>query len=131
VKASVVDTFATVEAFTTAEISQPAPNPPANKPPVAVLGNLTSASVGQTVTFDASRSYDPEGVSPLIYKWRFGDSTNEYVGKALMTHVYKHPGNYTVVLSVSDGVKESAPVSRKITVSDLSWLIPIRGYFLQ
>jgi PKD repeat protein len=123
--------FLKAEAYTTAEISQPPPEPPENKPPVAMLANLANASVGQTVTFDARRSYDPEGVSPLVYKWRFGDSTKEYVGKALMTHVYKRPGNYTVVLSVSDGVKESAPISRQITVSDFSWLIPIRGYFLQ
>ncbi|MCW3984946.1 MAG: PKD domain-containing protein [Candidatus Bathyarchaeota archaeon] len=68
--------------------------------PVASFTYLpTAPDTGETVTFDASESYDPNGTI-VRYLWDFGDGTNE-TGE-VTTHTYANNGNYTVTLIVTD-----------------------------
>ncbi len=67
---------------------------------------------GDTVSFDASASSDPEG-APLLFRWDFGDGTPLTTTAAVVTHVYENEGIYLVELTVYDGVWEvvAAPLS--------------------
>lgn len=74
-----------------------------NRPPVAVVDSLIYSCTGQTILFNGSLSYDPDG-DALSTKWEFGDgSTSTETNPA---HVYKTPGYYTVKLLLDDGVAD-------------------------
>jgi PKD repeat protein len=55
--------------------------------------------VGETVTFNATMSYDPDGTIAK-YQWAFGDGV-EGTGETV-THIYSAADNYTVTLKVVD-----------------------------
>jgi chitodextrinase len=55
--------------------------------------------VNQTITFNASYSYDPD-YDVISYYWSFGDGTTS-TGK-IATHVYTAPREYNVILTVTD-----------------------------
>lgn len=74
-------------------------SPPANQPPVADAGSDQTVSVGQTVQFNGSGSYDPDGTI-VSYAWDFGDGYNA-TGIA-PTHPYSSAGAYTATLNVTD-----------------------------
>lgn len=57
--------------------------------------------VGQTVSFDASDSYDPDG-EIISYNWDFGDGGSG-TGIAV-EHVYQNAGSFAVTLTVEDNV---------------------------
>jgi len=70
-----------------------------NDPPVADAGPDQSVVVGDSVIFDGSDSYDPDGGIDS-YEWNFGDFTG---GSGETTnHVYSTKGTYTVTLTVTD-----------------------------
>jgi len=56
---------------------------------------------GQTITFDASSSYDPDG-EITSYKWDFGDGWSFESETGTVTHSYSSAGDYTVTLTVRD-----------------------------
>jgi len=68
-------------------------------PPVGEFNMSQNASLNQTIVFDASGMYDPDGVI-VSYLWDFGDGTTA-VGEN-PTHTYQLPGEYTVTLTVTD-----------------------------
>lgn len=71
-----------------------------NRPPVAVLDSLVEACTGQTILFNGSRCYDPDG-DALKFFWDFGDGrTSTETDPA---HTYTKPGQYGVVLKLYDG----------------------------
>jgi PKD repeat protein len=72
--------------------------------------------VNETVTFDASASYDPDGGKILSYKWNFGDGTIETVPTPTINHVYTAYGSYNVNLTVTDDQGEKAWLVKSITV---------------
>ena len=64
--------------------------------------------VGETVTFDASASYDLDG-EIVEYEWDFdGDSVIDATGK-VVEHIFNDPGSYQVKLTVidNDGFRSS------------------------
>jgi hypothetical protein len=71
-----------------------------NDLPVAVFTATPSeGSAPLFVSFDASDSYDPDGVV-TSYRWSFGDGTS---GSGMTpTHTYAQPETYTVELTVED-----------------------------
>jgi len=75
-------------------------------PPVAVFEPKPRvAKVNETITFNASASYDPDAWL-INYEWDFGDNTTDiYKGEnltAIVTHAYDQGGTYTVKLTVTD-----------------------------
>ena len=68
--------------------------------PVAIL-NQSSSSVflGNSVIFDASKSFDPDGQS-IGYQLNFGDGTGSYT--MITKHTYENRGTYDVKLTVID-----------------------------
>jgi hypothetical protein len=73
-----------------------------NQAPVASF--IYSPSVpapGQTITFNASSSYAPDGTI-VQYKWDLGDGAVAVLTDPIITHEYPIDGNYTVELTVTD-----------------------------
>jgi KaiC/GvpD/RAD55 family RecA-like ATPase/PKD repeat protein len=70
--------------------------------------------VNETVTFNASTSYDPDG-NIVSYIWDYGDGFNET--GMIVKHAYTMEGNYTVTLTVTDddGFTDSYSKLLKIT----------------
>ncbi|MGD9130749.1 MAG: PKD domain-containing protein [Candidatus Bathyarchaeota archaeon] len=85
-----------------------------NRPPVAVLD--TSSAIldkEEVVTFNASRSYDPDGYI-VDYSWDFGDGKTATGVTA--SHSYPASGAYTVTLTVTDndGATDSISVTKTV-----------------
>jgi hypothetical protein len=71
-----------------------------NQPPVAAFTySPEDPHAGETASFDASSSQDPDG-EVVGYQWDFGDGNTG--GGALAVHSYAKPGDYTVALTVTD-----------------------------
>ena len=93
-----------------------------NEAPTVQMSIDPTGSVreGDTVTFSAAGSSDPDGDS-LTFSWSFGDGN---LGSGLTTsHVYTSTGTYAVRLTVADGNYE-ATMSKNITVIDSDALRP-------
>jgi PKD repeat protein len=77
------------------------PKPKLNKPPVADLsaGELYVGFINEEIDFDASLSYDYDGYI-MEWLWDFGDGTTS-LGE-ITSHAYSNPGEYTVILKVTD-----------------------------
>jgi PKD repeat protein len=69
-------------------------------PPVAKFtDNATTVLTGEVIRFNASTSYDPDGVI-VSYFWDFGDGTN--ASGVIVDYSYADDGTYTVTLTVTD-----------------------------
>ena len=68
-------------------------------PKASFVFSPSSPLVNETITFDASASYDPDG-TVVSYAWDFGDGTTSTGITA--THSYATEGSYTVTLQVTD-----------------------------
>jgi len=90
---------------------------PYNYKPVANPGGPYSGIVKQPLAFDGSRSSDRNGDS-LSYLWGFGDIyANAVPGTGVRpTYTYQYKGRYTATLTVSDGFKQSDPVSVTVDI---------------
>jgi len=71
-----------------------------NQAPLAlIVATPTNGPAPLTVQFNGSSSIDPDG-DALTYAWAFGDGA---VGTGeTASHTYANPGQYTVVLTVTD-----------------------------
>lgn len=82
-----------------------------NTLPLAVAGENVLTCPGADITFDASRSHDPDG-DALSYRWQFGDG-REASGK-IVTHRYEKSGIYTASLAVFDNTGAACSVSEAL-----------------
>ena len=76
-----------------------------NTPPLVMIDNPfndQNFTVAQSITFNASSTFDMEG-DPLLFIWNFGDGTVTNTTNAMVNHSYSTEGNFTVTLVVSDG----------------------------
>jgi PKD repeat protein len=89
-----------------------------NHSPVAkATATPTSGAAPLAVAFDASTSTDADG-DVLSFAWVFGDATNGTGAKP--SHTYTANGNYTALVTVTDGKGGSSTASVAITVSTVS-----------
>jgi len=83
-------------------------------PPVGAFSIPQNASSNQTIVFDASGSYDPDGMI-VSYQWDFGDGVTA-VGEN-PTHSYQSPGEYTVTLTVTDNAGMTFSTSQVVSIA--------------
>ncbi len=113
---SVTDNAAATGMATTVANVNPVP-PQVNQPPIAVVGGPYTGIAGMSITFDGSRSNDPDG-SIASYAWSFGDgSAGSGVSPA---HTYASAGVYPVTLTVTDNQGASNSSMTDATVRDAS-----------
>ena len=88
-----------------------------NRSPVAEISvSDTTALPEQAISFDARKSYDPDGDS-LTYQWDFGDDIATSISRERqVVHAYTRPGVYTVEFSVTDTKGQSDESSVSISV---------------
>jgi len=86
-------------------------------PPIPPLASFTFSPaepvVGETVTFDASASYDPNGII-VSHDWDFGDDT--YGSGETVEHAYSEEETFTIILTVTDNDELTDTVTAPITV---------------
>lgn len=90
----------------------------ANAAPVADLAVApTTASVGETVALDATRSSDPDG-SVALYEWDFdGDGTvDRQTTSSTVSHGYGASGTYDASVTVVDDGGATAVARQSVTV---------------
>lgn len=73
-----------------------------NAPPVAQFNGPNRAAPGQTLSFDASASHDPDG-RIVRYSWNFGDGHTD--SGRIVHHHYAKPGSYQVQLALTDNTR--------------------------
>ena len=86
-----------------------------NRPPNATFTeSAETVDTGETVTFNASDSYDPDG-SIVTYFWDFGDGENDT--GVVVEHAYTDNGTYTVTLTVTDddGATDTATATKTVS----------------
>jgi PKD repeat protein len=87
-----------------------------NAPPVASFGYSPDFPLAnETVTFNASLSYDPDGTI-VSYTWDFGDGNTTSTANTIIYHAYASPGNYTVNLTVMDDASATASTTKTIKI---------------
>jgi parallel beta-helix repeat protein len=91
--------------------------PPQNEKPVAEPGGPYIATLGQSVSFNGSQSYDPDGTI-IFYRWNFGDGSSQILDKT-PTHTYADPGVYKVTLTVVDNDGRSSMQNTTATVQSI------------
>ncbi|CAB3289489.1 PKD domain containing protein [Methanocaldococcus lauensis] len=97
-----------------------------NKPPVSEFTYYPNLpKVNQTITFDASLSYDPEG-KIVKYVWNFGDGNINETNSSKITHIYTNPGTYNVTLTVYDNLNSSSSITKPVNVfyikANFTWI---------
>lgn len=89
-------------------------NPPPNKLPIADFTFTPSnPTILEAVTFDASRSTDPDG-SIINWTWKIA---NYYKFGKIVQFAFQNAGTYTVNLTIVDNRYGSSSIEKEITVS--------------
>jgi hypothetical protein len=85
-----------------------------NQPPVPAFRHTpASPSSGQSITFDAARSDDPDG-NITSYDWDFDDGTT--ASGEVVTHTYSTAGTYTVTLTITDSSGATRTSTQTVSV---------------
>lgn len=81
-----------------------------NLPPAAVITTSQVAGPGSAVTFNGAASTDSDGFI-VEHLWGFGDGTTDR--GPVVSHVFPAPGNFTVLLTVTDndGARDTASIT--------------------
>ncbi len=80
-----------------------------NRPVEAVVDSLISSCTGQTVLFNSSQSFDPDGDAFRV-AWDFGNGVTSE--DANPTYVYETPGVYEAKLTLDDGFSGMPSVAK-------------------
>ncbi len=104
-----------------------------NRAPIATVADLGNGAPGLTVTLDGTGSMDPDGDSPITYKWTLrnrpaASTTAIMMPEAPTTGMRLDPsvpGAYEVQLEVTDsqGVKSCQPARKTIVASPAQKLL--------
>ena len=80
----------------------------------------TAPSHGQTVTFNASASYDPNEYNITSYEWDWNQDGiyDEETTAPITTHLWPAPGVYPVTLRVTNSVDQTATVTKTVSVGN-------------
>ncbi|RJS70404.1 PKD domain-containing protein, partial [Methanophagales archaeon] len=93
------------------------PSGQANQPPIASFTySPLNPVVNQTITFNASSSYDPDGTI-VKYEWDFGDGNITSTTEETINHSYSEAGSYEVTLTVTDNDGATNSTTKIMTVS--------------
>jgi len=96
--------------------------PGGGAPPIASFTTVTAS--GGRLTINASASSSPVGIAS--YDWNFGDMI--IASGMTRLHTYIASGTYTVTLTVTDNIGQTATLSKDVTVVNLN--IPPLPYSL-
>jgi parallel beta-helix repeat protein len=94
--------------------------PPENQKPVANPGGPYQSKLNQSVSFNGSQSFDPDGTI-YFYRWNFGDGSSQILDISPQ-HTYADPGVYTVTLTVVDDDGRSSMANTKATVQGVIFI---------
>ncbi len=86
-----------------------------NEAPIAVAGEDQAVEAGQTVTLDASASFDPEDGDALRYRWTFDNG--DVVQGVSVDRVFSAPGEYWVELVIEDSCGATDSDGQWVSVS--------------
>jgi hypothetical protein len=81
--------------------------------PVATIFSPPIASVNQSILFDGSGCFDPDG-QIVSYHWDFGDGATDTGVSPI--HVYDIPGEYLIILTVVDDQGNSVSTEFLMTI---------------
>jgi len=87
-----------------------------NQPPVADAGGTYYGGVNDTVTLDASNSYDPDG-EIAKYEWDANNDGTYDIEGAKISITYPEVGNYTAKLRVTDNGGKTSVDTANIIIS--------------
>lgn len=87
-----------------------------NATPAAVVDAPATAKPGQEVTFDGSRSSDPNG-KITSYEWKVSGDDKALVG-ASIKRTFQSPGEYRVTLEVADDEGRPATATHTVVVKE-------------
>jgi PKD repeat protein len=80
-----------------------------NRPVEAVVDSVITSCTGQTVLFNSSRSFDPDGDAFKV-SWDFGNGVTS--DEANPSYQYETPGVYEVRLTLNDGFTGESSVAK-------------------
>jgi PKD repeat protein len=83
-----------------------------NRPPISLPGPQRMVCPGESVAFDGSRSYDPDG-KITRFAWDFGDGRTAEGPKP--SHLFEKPGTYDVRLTATDDTGSSCASTTAIS----------------
>jgi len=87
-----------------------------NKPPIAKFTYSPSEpKVGESVRFDGTDSYDPDGTIER-YRWDFGDGSTD--SGSIVYHSFSRAGSYSVTLTVTDNKGATNSTSKTVIVKE-------------
>jgi len=83
-----------------------------------------TVKVGNTVSFDASATRDPNN-DQMTFEWNFGDdNTQEGIGLSSVTHTYNAEGPKTVTLTVTDSGDMASIETKNVMVAAADAALP-------
>ena len=86
-----------------------------NNAPIVVPPATIFDETNNPISFDGSRSSDPDTEDNLQYKWDFGDNVRtEWSDSPFATHTYKITATYTVTLWVTDGLQTQSATTTAV-----------------
>lgn len=99
-----------------------------NQAPVATIAGPSGAvRQGRPVTFDASKSRDPEaaiGGGIVKYRWEFGDGSSEETAAPTVTHAFGERRSYEVTVTVTDRQGSTSAASGPVTLTVIDGTSP-------